>query len=230
MLAAEVRPRDDPRRKLLETCAGELAHQRLAAELLPPRLRLAVVHHEIGVAQVAGRPEVEGLLIDASVEGDRRVAKRTEGDRDRHAPDDGVHDFMPDEDLDRVGAGVASHDELDHRLAILEEVGVLDEDEPRIVDRRDAVLAGPPGHELVERDAARREVGLPAGAKFGRRRGLAQARPVSAAAAGCGQREEDADDKDSPHSASPMRRYAGAIQDLPAVMRSWRSAETASPS
>jgi hypothetical protein len=56
---------------------------------------------------------------------------------------------VPDEDLDRVGAGLALHDELDHGLAILEEVGVLHSDEARIVDGRDAVLAGPPGHELV---------------------------------------------------------------------------------
>jgi hypothetical protein len=47
----------------------------LAAELLPPGLGLPVVHDEIGVAQVAGRAELERRSLDAPVEDEGRVAE-----------------------------------------------------------------------------------------------------------------------------------------------------------
>src|SRR5262249_8038823 len=80
--ARELTPSHDPGRELAERGAGVATDECLAAELLPPRLALAVVHDQIGVAQVAGGPEREDAPLHAAVERDRRVAERAEGDRD----------------------------------------------------------------------------------------------------------------------------------------------------
>src|SRR5919198_2465262 len=70
---SELAPGDDLDRKLPEPCAGVATDECLAAELLPPRLGLAVVHHQVGVTQVAGGAERECAPANAPVERDRGV-------------------------------------------------------------------------------------------------------------------------------------------------------------
>jgi hypothetical protein len=73
-----------------------------AVELLPPALGLAVVHHEVVVAQVAGGPERQRAGADAALECHGAVAQRAVGDRDRPARDRVVDDLVPDQDLQLI--------------------------------------------------------------------------------------------------------------------------------
>src|SRR5262249_45050428 len=102
MAALEVAPGDDPRGKRAERGAGVIADERLAAELLPPRLRLAVVHDQVRVAKVARRAERERAPAHAAVERHRRVAKRAERHRVWDSSDPVVNDLVPGQDLQRV--------------------------------------------------------------------------------------------------------------------------------
>ncbi len=47
-----------------------VANNAFSAELLPPAVGLPVVHHEVGVAQLAGRSEAQGPAGDTPVEHD----------------------------------------------------------------------------------------------------------------------------------------------------------------
>ncbi len=171
----EVAPRHDPRGQLLELRPRQLADQGIASELLPPGLRLPVVHDEVGVAQLPGRPEVEHPAVDAPVEGDRRVAEGAEGDGDRSVAETCVDDLVPGQDLQRIRTALALDRDLDHRLAVREELDLVRAGVARLVDRRDSVLGWAPGLELLERDALLREIRLPLrGVRWGRGR-LAEA-------------------------------------------------------
>ncbi len=50
VLLLELPPGDDLRGQELEVGSGQLAYDGLPRELLPPALRLPVIHHEIRVA------------------------------------------------------------------------------------------------------------------------------------------------------------------------------------
>ena len=108
----------------------------IAPELLPPRLGLPVVHDEIGVAQLAGRAEVERAPLDPAVERDRRVAERAEGDGDGEPAEFVVDDLVPDQDLQRVGARLAADRQLDHRLARLDKRRREDRGKAGRIERR----------------------------------------------------------------------------------------------
>jgi len=126
-----------------------ICRRRLAAELLPPRLRLAVVHHEIRIAQVARCAERQRAPLDAPVERDRRVAQWTERHRNRDACDHVVHDLVPGEDLERIRARPPRQREHDHGLARPQKADLGDPDEARTVERGDTVLPGTAGLELA---------------------------------------------------------------------------------
>jgi len=55
---AEIGKGFEPRRNHIEQCSRQLANYRLAKELLPPGLGLAVVHQEVGIAQAPGGAEI----------------------------------------------------------------------------------------------------------------------------------------------------------------------------
>ena len=78
------------------------------------RLRRAVVHHQVSLAQWAGRTKFERLQADPPVESDGGVAERTEGHRDGNTANDIVDDLMPDQDVQAVGAHVAFDLDLDN--------------------------------------------------------------------------------------------------------------------
>jgi hypothetical protein len=101
---------------------------------------MPVVHHEIGVAQLASRAEVEHLRRRAPIEHDGRVAQRAVSDSDRDAADDIVDDLVPDQDAQRVGARVPANLQSDHGI-IGAEFPILGSGlEKRLVDGRDTVL------------------------------------------------------------------------------------------
>jgi hypothetical protein len=116
---------------------------------------------------------------------------------------------VPDEDLQGVGAGAPVLLDDQHRLAIVQEVRLLDAHEARLVDRRDPIAWRPPGADLAQWDAVAGEVGLPslgAHAQAARR-----TRPGAiAATARDQQREGDERGKGSHASArTPQRASDG---------------------
>jgi len=81
---------------------------RFACELLPPALRLPVVHDEIGVPQLAGGAEIQSRPVERPLEHQRRVAKRTIGHGNRRAADGVVDDLVPNEDSQRIGVRIVA--------------------------------------------------------------------------------------------------------------------------
>ena len=140
-----------------------VADQRLPGGLLPPRFGLAVVHHEVAEAEVAGRPEVVQRAVHGALEDERRVAQRAEGHDDRHATQRVIGDLVPDQDGQRIGPRLAVDDQRDdRRIGRQPRLGVRDGFELRVVDRRDAVLGRTATGEFAEVDRGDREVGRPA--------------------------------------------------------------------
>ena len=112
--------------------------------------------------QAAGGAEVEHLAVEAPVEGQRRIAQRAVGDRDRHASHCVVHDLVPDEDLQGVGPGVAFESDDDHGLTVPQPtICFANGLEAGLVDGRDAVLGRPARNDLLERDTVLGEIGVP---------------------------------------------------------------------
>jgi hypothetical protein len=154
------------RRQHAQARARVAADDAFAAELLPPRFRLPVVHDEVGVAQVAGRAEAQRASLHPAVERDRGVAERAERDRNRNTADDVVDDLVPDQDLERVGAATAGERERDHRFLRPQEPHFGHAEEARTLERRDAILAGTSRLELPQRHGVPGEVRLPAGGQL----------------------------------------------------------------
>ena len=75
--------------------AGKLAHDRLAVDLGPPGIGLAVVHYEVGVVQPPGRAELYGFAVQLPSVGDARAAQRAVANQDRIPGDGVVDDFVP---------------------------------------------------------------------------------------------------------------------------------------
>ena len=115
----------------------------LAGELLPPALGLAVVHHEVGVAQLAGGAEIQHRVAHPPVVDNGRVAERAEGNGDGNAARRVVDDLVPHQDLQRIGAVFAAQEHADHGLRVGEMVDLGSGREDRIVDRGNAVLGRP---------------------------------------------------------------------------------------
>src|SRR5262249_42498565 len=113
---AKASDRFDTRRQELKLCSKQRAYDALAVELLPPALRLAVIHDEVGVAQLAGRAEAQGPPARAPIEYHRGIAERTPGHRDRGPAEGVVHDFMPNQDPKRIGTRLAAYLDRDDRL------------------------------------------------------------------------------------------------------------------
>ena len=158
----EVRPRDRRRGEHRQHGSGELAHDRLTDRLLPPALGLAVVHHQIAVAQPAGGAEIEHLIAHSPIEGDRGVAERTVRDRHGEAADLVVDDLVPDQDLPRITADRAVVLEHDDGLAILHPaVGLAHGDEAGMVNGGNTVLRRSTRNYLVQGDRVLREISLP---------------------------------------------------------------------
>jgi hypothetical protein len=72
------------------------------------RLGLPVVHDECRLVELPGGAEVEDLAGGPPVEGERGVAQRAVRHDHWDTAHGVVHDLVPDEDLDGVGAGLGS--------------------------------------------------------------------------------------------------------------------------
>ena len=146
--------------KEAQLVTGILADDPFAGELLPPGLRLAIVHDQIAVAQPSGGAEIENLAVKVAVEGDAGVAQGAEGDRYRLTVYFVVDDLVPYEDAQRVGAGHITVAEHDHRVWVFQPLvagcyGL----KLRSVNRRDAVFGRTAGKNLSPTHRASREVG-----------------------------------------------------------------------
>ena len=152
-----------------EAATGEFADDRLACDLLPPALRLAVPHDQIAVAQVAGRAEVVhgAIRLQAAVEGDGGVAERAERHEPRPTAEHVVDNLVPDHDLQGIGPRHTGPIGLvlgqgDHRLGRIQPaVRISDRDGAGIVDGGNPVARGATGQDLVQRHAGAGEVRRP---------------------------------------------------------------------
>src|SRR5260370_19753452 len=140
------------------------AHNGVAPELLPPALRLTVVHHEIRVSEFARRAEIENPILHRAFENERGIAERAVGDRHGRTPDNIVHDLVPDQNAQGNGPRVAANGERDERLCIAYAASpsgcnaIGEPLEARRVDRRNTVLARPARLNLLQRDSVLRKV------------------------------------------------------------------------
>ncbi len=159
----ELAPAEHLRVHGLQRRPGQLADEPRAGELLPPRLGLAIPHNQIGVAELAGRPEGQRATIHPAVERERRVAQRAEGHHERPTPEHVVDDLVPHEDLLRVRACLPAGLDGDDRLACREKaVAGRQRHHTGTIDRRNAVTPRATVLELAQRDRVPREVGRPA--------------------------------------------------------------------
>ena len=92
---------------MLQVSAGMLADDPLTGELLPPGVRLPVIHNQVRVAKVTRYAEFKHFAVQSPVKRDRRVAQWAEGDRYRHTTDAIIHYFVPGQNLERVGTSIA---------------------------------------------------------------------------------------------------------------------------
>lgn len=92
------------------------AYDPFTGGLLPPGLRLPVVHPQVRVAEPRRRAEVEHAPLEPAVEHDRRVAQGVGGDRHRAPRDLVVRDLVPQEDRERVCFDVAPMFDHDQRV------------------------------------------------------------------------------------------------------------------
>ena len=160
MALGEALPGLQPGRQDCQALAGHGADDALAQELLPPAFRGAVVHHEIGIAQLARGAELQRHAVDAPVEDNGGVAERAIGHGHRDAADAVVDDLVPGQNAEGIGLGFAVNLEPDHRLPRAQISDRRDGLEFRIVDRRDAVLGRAAAHDLAKVHRGLREVGL----------------------------------------------------------------------
>jgi hypothetical protein len=143
----------------------------VAARLLPPALGLAVVHEEVAETQPPGRAEVQHATVQRALEGDGRIAQRTEGDRQRQPAHRVVDDLVPGQDLQGIGADVVAHLHQHHRLLRLQPlVSLGGGHELGRVYGRDAILGRPAGENLAVGDRMAAEVGAELTLGAGRRR------------------------------------------------------------
>jgi hypothetical protein len=162
---AEAGKRFQPRWNEAEPLPAHGADDAFARELLPPALRLPVVHHEVRVSKLAGRSEIEGAAVQPAIENQRRVAERAVGHDDREAADGVVDDLVPDEDAHGIRASIAIDCERDDglggadRCAPARRPSVNKLLEPRQVDGRNSVLARTARPDLSEGDRVPREIG-----------------------------------------------------------------------
>jgi hypothetical protein len=79
--------------------AGHRAYDRLACDLLPQQIGLAIVHHHVAFPQHARYPEFQRLPLDPAIEYQAAVAQRATADEHGSIADLIVHEFMPDQDF-----------------------------------------------------------------------------------------------------------------------------------
>jgi hypothetical protein len=92
-----------------------------------------------------------------------------------------------------------------HRLAVVQEVHLLDAHVARLVDRRDPVAWPPSGADLAQWHAVAGEVGFPSlGAHAQALRGARRARPVSIAATAGDQERESEKRPEGSHAPDPL--------------------------
>ncbi len=132
-----------------EVGPGQRADDGLADRLLPPAFGLAVIHDHVRIAQLARDPKRQHPCFGAAVEGDTGIAERTEGHGHRDPAHRVIHDLMPCQVADRIGArGLARDFQRDHRLARVQPFLGRGGFECGIVDCGDAVFRRPARDDL----------------------------------------------------------------------------------
>ena len=84
----------------------QLPYQRLSRELLPPGLRLMVIHNQVAAPKHPADAECVDLAIDAAAKHDSHVTERSIADEDWLSIDDVVDRLVQDKNLNRVGSHV----------------------------------------------------------------------------------------------------------------------------
>jgi hypothetical protein len=109
--------------------------------LLPPALRLPVVHHQIALTQFSRGAKVKDLTVNPTVEHDCCVAQWAEGYRHGHFSKFVVNDLMVDEYLQWISARLTVHRNDNEWFArIKPRVGGVYPLESRLVNRWDPIL------------------------------------------------------------------------------------------
>lgn len=106
------------RRNQTKVFSAQDAHNCIARELLPPALGLTVVHHKIRVSEFSCCAEIEDAILQRAVKNERGVAERAIGHGDRRAADEIVHDFVPDQNAQRIGSRIVADSKRNHRLGV----------------------------------------------------------------------------------------------------------------
>ena len=123
--------------------------------LVPKRLGLPVEHHEVRSKQQAGDTEIPGTAVDPRIEGDPRTREGTIGHQDRLAAQGVIHDLMPPEDVERIGAGLVVDDEPQDAISLPEESGTRGGNDLGIRESGNGV----PGESTVENAGIRHRAG-----------------------------------------------------------------------
>ena len=154
MPAAPFLPAGDHHRPNLELDArtGERPHNGPVEELVPKRIRLAVVHQLVRAIEEARGAEDEGLgpPRHLGLEKDARAAQRAVGERHGHPADHVVEHLVPIEDAQRIGARITLNLDAEHELVVAEVGGVGGGNVGGVDQGRDAVLAHPAPDNLFE--------------------------------------------------------------------------------
>ena len=153
--------------QLRQLAPGMRADNPLPKRLLPPALGLPIIHDHVGMAQQARDAKGQGLPIQPRIEHHAGVAERPERYQHRHAADTVVHDLMPHEVTDRIGARrLVRQGHTHHRFTIRQSGFCANGNETGVGLRRNAVFRRTARDDFGEVNLKTRKIGVwPGGSK-----------------------------------------------------------------
>lgn len=101
-------------------------------------------------------PEAPRRARDPAIEDETRAAERTERDEDWHTSERVVHELVPVQDRDRVGAGLGTDDDRKHALVVAPG-GVGDGFRRGLLEGGNAISRRSSGNDLARRNRGRGE-------------------------------------------------------------------------
>ena len=162
MRPPKLAPSHNRRRNNLQPLARKLARYRLAADLLPPRLRLPIPHQQIAKPQIARNPEIQRPPVQLPSERNRAIAQRAIGNRHGDAAHNIVHNLMPHHNRQRIRPRLPLNLYRHHRIVVRNMPRIRRRRKPRLIYRRYPIARLARRHNLARRHGQPVEISPPA--------------------------------------------------------------------
>ena len=141
-------PAFHPARQGLKLNPRHFTNNANPCRLLPPAFALTIIHYHIRSTQLPRDPKREHLPPHAAIKAHSRVTERAKRHSHRHAAHLVIHNFVPHQIAQRIGARLAQDLQRDHSLACAKPALRPDRFKRGVNERRNAVPAGSARHNL----------------------------------------------------------------------------------